>query len=241
MAMDGNTLFTIITPSTGNRPRALQKAVQSVESAVRHARLSPREMELLIGFGGFRFTPPESTLPMRSINFPPDNRRGNSIRNMLVRIAKGRKLIFLDDDNILKPNALRLYLKHFETELVIGRIDTQLISEEPCIPLFDEKSIIHPENIDPLCVCVNRELVADRCSGWNYQEKHDSAFLNLRDWHRRAKSIAVIDAMVGVYDYGRSMDHAALSQRQQIMLDNLCAARRTMDKSAESARPAFNF
>lgn len=240
MAMDGDILFTIITPSTGKRPRALQKAVQSVETAVRHAALSPEQVEVLIGFDGVKVQPPETSLPLRSINFPPDNDWGNGIRNMLIRIARGRKLIFLDDDNILKPNALRLYLKHFDVEMVIGRIDTQLAFDKPYIPELDDGSLVRQCNIDPLCLCLSRDLVADRCGGWRYQGKYEADFLNILDWHRRAKSVVVMDDVVGVYDFGRSLDRSALSRRQMNMLDRLSAERRA-PRSAAAVRPAMNF
>lgn len=232
MATDGNVLFTIITPSVGCRPRALQHAIDSVEKAARFAGLGPEQVEVLIGFDGVKGECPRTPLNMRCINFPPDNDWGNGIRNMLIRIARGRKLIFLDDDNVLKPNALRLYLKHFEAEMIIGRIDTQLAFDKPFIPEDDEGPVVRPCNIDPLCLCLSRELVADRCSGWRYQGKYEADYLNIFDWYRRARSMVVMDDVVGVYDAGRSLDRAALSRRQMNMLDRLVAERGAPARSA---------
>lgn len=239
MARDGSILFTIITPTTGKRPRALHHAVQSVETAVRHAGLLPNQVEVLVGFDGVQADPPPTHLPLRGISFPPDNDWGNGIRNLLIRVAQGRKLIFLDDDNALKPNALRLYLKHFSADMIIGRIDTQLAFDKPYIPVQDEKSLVRQCNIDPLCLCLSRDLVANRCQGWAYPGKYEADYLNIRDWHRRAKSVTVLEDIVGVYDYGRSFDNAALSRRQMNMLDRLRAERPPLNAGQVIPMAAF--
>ncbi|WP_054651731.1 glycosyltransferase family A protein [Salidesulfovibrio brasiliensis] len=223
--MDGERLFSVITPTSGRRPRALQKAVQSVDEAVMHAGLDPHQVEMLIGFDGVKGRKPEGTVPIRSINFPPDNDWGNGIRQMLLKIAGGRKVIFLDDDNVLKPRALQLYLMHFDTEMIVGRIDTQLAFDKPYIPEREEGSLVRQCNIDPLCLCLSRELVVDRCGGWKYQGRYEADYLNILDWHRRARSVTVIDELVGVYDAGRSLDGGALSRRQMNMLDRMAAER----------------
>lgn len=225
MAREGTRLFSVITPTSGRRPRALQKAVQSVETAVNHAGIDPDQVEILIGFDGVKGRRIQSTVPLRSINFPPDNDWGNGIRQMLLKIASGRKVIFLDDDNVLKPRALQLYMMHFDAEMIIGRIDTQLAFDKPYIPERGEGSLIRQCNIDPLCLCLARELVVDRCGGWKYQGRYEADYLNILDWHRRARSVTEIDEMVGVYDAGRSLDGGALSRRQMNMLDRMAAER----------------
>lgn len=223
MAMDG-ILFSIIIPSTGHRPRALQVAVQSVEKAARFAGLERDQLEILIGFDGVKSQAPTSAFPVRAFNLPRDNDWGNGIRQTLLKVASGDKLIFLDDDNVLKPYALRLYTKHFDAEMIIGRIDTQLAFDEPFLPRMDEGSLIRPGNIDPLCMCVSRRLV-ERCGGWLYQGKYEADYLNILKWHRRAHSVTVMEEIVGVYDAGRSLDNSALSRRQMNLLDRLANER----------------
>ena len=75
MARDGDILFSVITPSTGNRPKALEKAVRSVEQAARFAGLETGQLEILIGFAGGKGTPPVSAYPVRSINLRSEERR----------------------------------------------------------------------------------------------------------------------------------------------------------------------
>ncbi len=65
MAMDGDILFSVITPSTGNRPKALQMAVRSVEQAARFAGLETGQLEILIGFDGVKGKCPECAYPVR--------------------------------------------------------------------------------------------------------------------------------------------------------------------------------
>ncbi|MBG0789419.1 MAG: glycosyltransferase [Desulfovibrionaceae bacterium] len=225
MARDGDMLFSIITPSTGRRPKALQKAVESVETAARFAGLEREQVEILIGFDGVKGAPPKATYPVRTFNLPRDNDWGNGIRNILLGVAAGEKVIFLDDDNAIKPYALRLYLKHFDAEMIIGRADTQLAFDKPFLPEFDAGSLVRPGNIDPLCLCMSRSLVVDRCSGWRYQGRYEADYLNILDWHRRARSVTVLEDVVGVYDAGRSLDNKALSRRQMGLLDRLASER----------------
>lgn len=225
MARDGDILFSVITPSTGNRPKALEKAVHSVEQAARFAGLETGQLEILIGFDGVRGKTPACAYPVRSINLPPDRNGGNGIRSLLTNIAQGEKLIYLDDDNTLKPYTFRLYLKHFDAELVVGRIDTQLAFETPFLPRIGSESFIRPGNVDPLCICVSRRLVVDRCGGWRYRARDDADFMNILDWHVNAHSETVVEEVVGVFDAGRSLDIAALSARQANLLDRLIEER----------------
>lgn len=235
MARDGDMLFSVIIPSTGRRPKALQKAVDSVDAAARFAGLDKGQVEILIGFDGVKGTPPEAEYTVRSFNLPRDNDWGNGIRNILLNVATGEKLIFLDDDNAIKPYALSLYVKHFDAEMIIGRIDTQLAFDKPFLPVFDGGSLVRQGNIDPLSLCLSRRLVVDRCGGWRYQGKYEADYLNILDWHRRAHSVTVLENVVGVYDAGRSLDNNALSRRQMGLLDRLATERKV--PVAELNRP----
>ena len=225
MARDGDILFSVITPSTGKRPKALQKAVDSVEKAARFAGLETGQLEILIGFDGVKGQAPTSAYPVRCFNLPHDNDWGNGIRNTLLKVASGEKLIFLDDDNTLKPYTLHCYLKHFDAEVIIGRIDTQLAFDTPFLPVNDDDLLVRQGNIDTLCMCVSRALVVDRCGGWNHLGLYEADYLNILNWYRRAHSVTVIEEIVGVYDSGRSLDSNALSRRQMNLLDRLALER----------------
>ena len=65
MARDGDMLFSIIIPSTGRRPKALQKAVDSVDAAARFAGLEKGQVEILIGFDGPKGNFPISPVRMK--------------------------------------------------------------------------------------------------------------------------------------------------------------------------------
>ena len=225
MARDGDILFSVIIPSTGNRPKALQKAVSSVDEAARFAGLETEQIEILVGYDGVRRPVPEADYPVRAFNLPSDNDWGNGIRDMLLKIASGEKILFVDDDNVIKPYTLRLYLKHFDAEMIIGRIDTQLSFETSFLPEINSDSVIRPGNVDPLCLCLSRRLVVDRCGGWQHRGRRDADTLNIVDWHKGAQSVTVIDDVVGIYDAGRSLDYHALSGRQEELLDRLAVER----------------
>lgn len=225
MARDGDRLFSVIIPSTGRRPKALEQAVGSVEQSARFAGLDKGQIEILIGFDGIRGKAPACDYPVLAYNLPSDNDWGNGIRNMLLKVAAGDKLVFLDDDNTIKPSTLHHYLRHFDTEMIIGRIDTQLAFDQSYLPVQDSGSMVRPGNIDPLCLCLSRTLVVDRCGGWGYAGRYEADYLNILKWYRRALSMTVIDEIVGVYDSGRSLDNDALSRRQMNLLDRLAQER----------------
>ena len=218
-------LFSIITPTAGTRPRALAQCVRSVAEAADRAELPSGAIEHLIGFDGVPARLQDPSPFTRAMRLPPDNDWGNGIRNILLRAASGDRIIFLDDDNILQPIAFAVYMEHPDAEMVVARADTQRAFDQPFLPVIEPgeapEDIIRQCNIDPLCLCLSRELVVTRCGGWNHPGKYEADFLNIRHYHRRARSVVFIDDVVGVYDYGRNLDRAALSRRQENLLDRL--------------------
>ena len=225
MAMDGDILFSIITPTTGRRPNALRNAVQSVERAARFAGLERNQVEILVGFDGVRGAAPRCAYPVRAYSLPGDRNRGHGVRDTLIKLADGGKLVFLDDDNVLKPCALSRYLRHLDAEMVVARVDAQLTMDQPWLPVFDDAPLMRPGNVNLLSLCLSRGLVADRCGGWRHHDEPDACRRNIADWYRMARSVTVIEEVVGILDAGRSLDRAALSSRQEALLDGLVARR----------------
>jgi len=227
-------LFSVITPSVGTRPRALAQAVASVEAAVEFARLraglDPARVEHLVGFDGVDGARPASALAgLRFFVLPrrqgASSGFGNHIRDALMRAARGRFLVFLDDDNALTENALASFLPHVEADpaadLVIGRVDTSRAFAEPFLPRPTPAGTdavadaVRQGNIDPLCLCLARELAVVRGRGWADEGGYESDFLNIRRYHRRARRALRIDDVVGVYDAGRGLDPEGLNARQK--------------------------
>lgn len=227
-------LFSVITPSAGVRPRALAQAMESVLAAVEHAArqraFDPARLELLVGFDGVQAQPPDVPLRnLRCFTIPrPEGLAsgfGNHVRHALMGAARGRYLLLLDDDNTLTENALAAWLPHVDRpgapELLIGRIDTSRAFDvpllpRPCPPGADPAlDAVRQGNIDPLCLCVSRELAYVRCRGWSGEGGYESDFLNIRRYHRRARSVVRIDDVVGVYDAGRGLDEGGLNARQR--------------------------
>ncbi|MDQ7836521.1 MAG: glycosyl transferase [Humidesulfovibrio sp.] len=226
-------LFSVITPSIGTRPRALAQAIGSVEAAVEAARatqgLDPARVEMLVGFDAVDGARPSSTLAnLRFFVLPRPACAtcgfGNHIRDALMRGAKGRYLLFLDDDNALAEGALAAFLPHVEAaappELLIGRVDTSRAFDVPFLPrpapagTDPVAEAIRQGNIDPLCLCIARELAVVRGRGWADEGGYESDYLNIRRYHRRARGVVLLDAEVGVYDAGRGLDPQGLNPRQ---------------------------
>lgn len=230
-------LFSVITPSVGTRPRALALAIASVEAAVEHARaqagLDPARVEMLVGFDAVDGQRPESSLQnLRYFVLPrPQGVQsgfGNHIRHALMGAARGSHLLLLDDDNALAPGAMASFLPHLEVEFIIGRIDTSRAFDVPFLPRPAAQSpqlavpdaqvaedAIRQGNIDPLCLCLSRELAFVRGRGWADEGGYESDFLNIRRYFRRARSVVRIDDVVGVYDAGRGLDAGGRNERQR--------------------------
>ncbi len=236
-------LFSVITPSAGNRPRALALAIGSVLAAAERARrelgFDPARLEMLVGFDGVEGERPASTLGnLRFYTIPRpqglESGFGNHVRHALMGAARGRYLLLLDDDNALAEGALTAWLPLVDgpdranradragaPELLIARIDTSRAFDvpllpRPCPPGADPvQDAIRQGNIDPLCLCLSRELAYVRCRGWENEGGYESDFLNIRRYHRRARGVARIDDVVGVYDAGRGLDPQGLNPRQK--------------------------
>jgi hypothetical protein len=226
----GGPLFSVIIPSAGLRPRGLAQAVASVDAAYALAlgrgALGPGAVEILVGFDGRDGQRPQAGLAdLRFFVLPrPQGATcgfGNHIRHILMGQARGRRLLLVDDDNALTPEALLHYLPHLDAEMVIARVDTSRAFDVPFLPrpapegADPAADAIRQGNIDPLCLCLSRELACVRCRGWLDEGGYESDFLNIRRYFRRARSVVRTDALVGVYDAGRGLDQGGLNSRQR--------------------------
>jgi len=213
-------IFSVVTPSRGDRPKALAQAGRSLEAAVRHARglglLEAEQVQWLVGFDGVKGLRPTVNLPATFLDFPKYGDFGNRIRNGLLALAKGSHLLFLDDDNALAETALASFLPHLEHELVVGRVDvSRAFQGVDLLPRpGPEDQILRQGNVDPLCLCASRELVTGRGRGWGSEGGYESDYVNIRRYWQRARSVKIIEDVVGVYDAGRGLDPEGVNPRQ---------------------------
>lgn len=212
--------FSLIIPSRGDRPKALSMALDHIDKAARKAGLLPGGLEVLVGFDGLCGERVRDFSYITYYDFPKDNDFGNAIRHGLLKASRGERIIFHDDDNILTPDAFLIYEKFPAAEMVIARIDVSLAFDKPYLPeIVPGREIVRQCNIDPLCLCLSRDLVVNRCGGWQ-GKKYEADFVNMVHYFRRAKSVEVTDEMVGVYDAGRGLDDGGLNFRQQEKVRN---------------------
>ncbi len=218
--MSPEILYSIITPSRGDRPNGLAQAIRSVEATIEAAGdlISPEQVEMLVGFDGVQGEQVVDAPFVRYFNLPHDGNYGNAIRNTLLKASRGKRILFLDDDNTLTPNALLSFLAHPDTEMIVGKIDTSKTFDVPFLPRNDEEEPIRQCNIDPLCLCLSRELVVVRCDGWHGVGKYESDYLNILRYFRRARSVEYLEDVVGVYDAGLGLDKKGVSFMQQSRL-----------------------
>lgn len=210
-------LFSVITPTAGRRPRGLAQAVASVAAALAE---HPATLEMLIGLDGCEEGDalaglerlPEFT---RVLKFPGWGEFGNRVRDALMRAARGRFLLFLDDDNALTPGALRVFSERPSADMLIARIDTSRAFDKPYLPEDEpDLPVVRQCNVDPLCLRLSRDLALTRCGGWGDKGGYESDFLNIARYFRRAKEVFYSDEIAGIYDAGRGLDPAGANPRQ---------------------------
>ena len=98
--------------------------------------------------------------------------------------------------------------------MVIARIDVSRAFDKPYLPeIVPGREIVRQCNIDPLCLCLARDLVVNRCGGWQGQ-KYEADFVNIVRYFRRARSVEVTESVVGIYDAGCGLDQNGLNFRQ---------------------------
>ena len=206
--------YSIITPSRGDRPKALAQAIDAVKVSAEAGGVLGR-IEMLVGFDGISGERVRDYDFVRYYDFPKDNDFGNAIRNGLLKASRGGRIIFHDDDNTLTPKAFSVYESLPEADMIVARIDVSLAFDKPYLPeAVDGRELIRQCNIDPLCLCFDRRLVVDICGGWQGRN-YEADFLNIVRYFRRAKNVRIVDDLVGVYDSGRGLDSGGLNFRQE--------------------------
>lgn len=208
--------YSVIIPSRGVRPKALGMAIDSVLASAEASNLKDA-VEILVGFDGVRGERVRTHAAVRWFDLPTNNDFGNALRHALLKASTGQRLIFLDDDNVLTPEAFHIYEANADVEMLIARIDVSRAHPIPYLPVEEDgKPLIRPCNIDPLCLCLARELVITRCGGWQ-GEKYEADYHNILRYSRRAASTRLVPDLVGVYDAGRGLDEGGLNFRQKVL------------------------
>ncbi len=209
--------YSFIIPSRGDRPLALGYALDGIMESLHHAELKEDSLEILVGFDGVRGERVRSFPCVRYYDLPSNNDFGNALRHALLKASRGKRIIFHDDDNRLTKQAFTIYEAHQDVEMLIARIDVSRAHNTPYLPIdVPDKPLVRPCNIDPLCLCLSRELVVTRCQGWQ-GHKYEADYQNMLHYSRRAHSTKVIEDMVGIYDAGRGMDVDGLNFRQKAL------------------------
>ncbi len=209
--------YSFIIPSRGDRPKALGYAIDGILEALHYADLKEEHIEILVGFDGVRGERVRSYPCVRYYDLPSNNDFGNALRHALLKASRAPRVIFHDDDNRLTLEAIHIYESHPHVEMLVARIDVSRAHAIPYLPVEEaDKPLIRPCNIDPLCLCLSRELVVTRCKGW-LGNKYEADYENMFRYSRRAHTTSVITDVVGIYDAGRGMDTEGLNFRQKAL------------------------
>ena len=82
--------YSIITPSRGDRPKALAQAIDAVKASAESGGVLGR-IEMLVGFDGTSGERVRDYDFVRYYDFPKDNDFGNAIRNGLLKASRGAR------------------------------------------------------------------------------------------------------------------------------------------------------
>lgn len=207
--------YSFIIPSRGDRPLALGQAIDSVLFSAKQTGLAPEQVEILVGFDGVQGQRVRQNPALRYFDLPSNHDFGNALRQALLKASRGPRLVFLDDDNALTPEAFTIYEQFSDADMLIARIDVSRAHGIPFLPVHEDgKELVRPCNIDPLCLCLSRELVITRCGGWQ-GERYEADYRNILHYFRRAAHIQITDSIVGIYDAGRGLDAEGRNFRQR--------------------------
>lgn len=174
-------LVSIITPTCG-RLETLCEAIASVDG-----QTHPHWEHLIVSDGHFaalRQLQAANREPRRRFfSTPPIRHFGNHQRNVGIFQARGEYLVFLDDDNILYPEALATMLTGFgngDVDLVFCPIDYDHAKHGVRGQVLMPPEDFHRGEVDSLNAMIRRSLVV-RCRGWG-----DSYFADFDLLHQAA-------------------------------------------------------
>lgn len=172
-------LVSIITPTCG-RLQSLNEAIASVD-----AQLYPHWQHLIISdgtFPGVEQLRHANQEPRRQfLATPPIRHFGNHQRNVGIFRARGEFLLFLDDDNILYPEALSTMVQGFsspELGLVLCPIDYDHTKHGVHGQVLMPSEGFQRGEIDSLNAMMRRPL-AVHCRGWGDSYFADYDLLSL--------------------------------------------------------------
>ena len=159
-------LVSIITPTCG-RLQTLKEAIASVD-----ALHTPRWEHLVISDGVFpavqQLSRANGEPRRRFLSTPSIRHFGNHQRNVGIFRSRGEYLLFLDDDNILYPDALTTMLQGFrsaEVGLVLCPIDYDHAKHGVHGQVLMPDEGFKRGEIDSLNAMMRRSL-AVQCGGW---------------------------------------------------------------------------
>lgn len=197
----------------------MAQAIDSVLLSAQQATVDLEQIEILVGFDGVQGQRVRQHPALRYYDLPCNHDFGNALRQALLKASRGSRLIFLDDDNALTLQAFTIYEQFSDADMLIARIDVSRAHGIPFLPVHEDgKELVRPCNIDPLCLCLSRELVITRCGGWQGQ-RYEADYRNILHYSRRAARIEITDQLVGIYDSGQGLDAGGRNFRQQQLLD----------------------
>ncbi|QPN64312.1 glycosyltransferase family 2 protein [Synechococcus sp. CBW1004] len=174
-------LITVITPTCG-RLQTLQEAIASVDTQ------SYSHWEHVIVSDGMypslrQLAASNQESRRRFFSTPPIRHYGNHQRNVGIFQARGEYLVFLDDDNVLYPEALAAMVDGFaggDCDLVFCPIDYDHAKHGVHGQVLMPKVGFKRGEVDSLNAMIRRSL-AVQCRGWG-----DSYFADFDLLHQAA-------------------------------------------------------
>jgi len=201
---------SVVLP-TRNRAALLERAIASVTGQVL------ADWELLIIDDRSRDGTPDiiaraaADPRVRGFRNDLEGRQVGSLRNQMVREARGEFVSYLDDDNTYYPHFLAAAVQTLETNPAVDLVYGALVHDDPPRPAspimwepFDRPTLLRRNYIDTSTM-VHRRHLHERLGGWNEElssfEDWDLALRYTR--HAPAMPVAVLAARYTALDIPR--------------------------------------
>lgn len=192
--------FCIVTPTVQGRRRLLKAAIDSVK-----AQTYKNYMHVVCADGDA----PESEALCKDegVIFDKIEKMGNwgyGVRNHVVQKYDADYFMFLDDDNIYKPECLDVLSKELGPPFISFQIDFIARWMTPTqrwnIPWGPE---ITKGNFDQMCMCIRSEVAKQV----QFQKIYEQDFQYATDCAKIAGSVRFVPKVLGVYSWSWEQDN----------------------------------
>lgn len=198
---DDGVIVSVITPTYRRPPTVIMKSIGCLQ-----IQTMPNWEQLICSDGSFEGhaeqlvkTVGDKRVSYFNTNVKKDGDYGNTVRLNMMKKAKGKYLLFLDDDNLILPHYLERMIHAIENTnsdfavckvMHFGPLNESIIGKAPQVLRGVPVKLYH---VDPLQILVKREVMLD--IGWDTEVGYLSDGVTLEKLGSKYKFVEVTDVL----------------------------------------------